>query len=167
MKFLWFLLVFFSFTAFAGEDVTVTWTPDATSTQDSYRLYYTDSTGTGRQVDIPAYDAADNPITQHVVPNVEFGPSQWAMDARCSFCTVKVSGLSETIDFVVESKTGPKPPTIDQIVTFVAPGSASKTKFKAKVAGTRYRGQCRTIKHSRKLLCLGNKVNKKGFSRRG
>jgi hypothetical protein len=158
MKYLLVALMLLSFGAFGGEKVTVTWTPDATSTQDSYRLYYTDSTGTGHQVDIPAYDASDNPITTHEIPDVEFGPSQWAMDARCSFCSVKVSSLSESVDFIVVSKSGPKPPLINEVVVFKAPGSASKTIFRAKVAGKKYRGRCRTTRHSKNLVCYGTTV---------
>lgn len=156
MKKLLFLLLLMTTTAFAGEDVTVSWTPPSdlsTLPYDGYFIYYTDSTGSGHKIAIDDKDA-----TEHIVPDVEFGPSQWLMTSRCNSCQVKESDHSNTVDFVVEFKGTPSPPTINQVVIHNAP-SAAVTRFRAKVAGIKYRGDCAVKRKGKKIKCSGLAVN--------
>lgn len=141
----------------AGEDVTVTWTPPSDISSlpyDGYFIYYTDSTGSGHKI------AIDDPAaTEHVVPDVEFGPSSWLMTSRCNQCTIKESEHSNTVDFVVEFKGTPSPPNIIEIVSYKSP-SADLVKFRAKVAGIKYRGECQQKrKHDKVLKCSGKRIN--------
>ena len=109
MKKLLLALVLISSTAMAGEDVTVTWTPPAdvdTFPYDGYRIYYTDSQGVGNIIDISGKD-----VTQHVVPNVEFGPSQWLMTSLCSVCEQTESAQSASVSFTVKFKGVPSAPS--------------------------------------------------------
>jgi len=103
------LLLVFSPSLFAGEAVTVTWTPPAdvdTFPYDGYRIYYTDSQGVGSIIDIDGKD-----VTQHVVPNVEFGPSQWLMTSRCSVCEQTESAQTAAVNFNVKFKGVPSAPS--------------------------------------------------------
>ena len=98
----------FSAQAFAGEDVTVTWvTPDLTELPyDHYTLFYTDSTGAQFQVQID-----DVTSTSHIVPDVEYGDSQWWMTSTCLVCAVTESESSAVIDFPVKEKGTPVAPS--------------------------------------------------------
>ena len=111
MKYFVFLLVLLCSTPlFAGEDVTVSWTPPddiATLPYSGYKLFWTDSTGTDSVMVIP------NPATQQVViPNVEFGSSAWRMRSLCSLCEQVESADSNTVEFTVKYKGVPSAPVI-------------------------------------------------------
>jgi len=102
-------LLLISSTAMAGEDVTVTWTPPAdvdTFPYDGYRIYYTDSQGVGNIIDI-----SGKTTTQHIVPDVEFGPSQWLMTSLCSVCEQTESAQSASVSFTVKFKGVPSAPS--------------------------------------------------------
>ena len=118
MRNLLFILLLVSSSAFAGEDVTVSWTPPsdlATLPYDGYNIQYTDSLGASFIVPV------NDPLaTEHVISNVEFGSSQWSMTSTCALCTISESLPSPTIDFVVKAKPEPKAPnTITITVTVV------------------------------------------------
>ena len=103
------LLLVFSPSLFAGEAVTVTWTPPPdvdTFPYDGYRIYYTDSAGAGFQIDI-----LDKTVTQHVIADVEFGPSQWLMTSRCSVCEQTESAQTAAVNFNVKFKGVPSAPS--------------------------------------------------------
>lgn len=136
MKKLLFLLLFFSGLVQAGEEVTVTWTPPDDISElpyDGYVIHYTDSADNAFMIPIPIIvtdpvtgDPVIDPvtgepelITKHVIPNVEFGASKWAMTSLCTLCTVPESVPSQTIDFTVKSKIPPKPPNIITITVTV------------------------------------------------
>ena len=101
--------------AMAGEDVTVTIGAPAVEVPpvpyDGYKIYYIDSTGDQFEV----FTDFDNPIV--IVPDVPFGPSQWWATSLCSNCQIKESENSQVVDFIVESKTIPKPPGITISIT--------------------------------------------------
>jgi hypothetical protein len=154
MKKLLLLLALLPSLAFAGEDVRVSWTPVAGSPVSGYFIYYTDSLGTGHKVSVDDADAV-----QHVVPNVEYGPSQWAVSARCSFCSLKESAVSDSTPLDVVSKDDPQAPALNEVVIVNSP-SASNIKFRAKVAGLKYRGDCKQKRRNDKLLvCRGDRIN--------
>ena len=154
-KLLLILIALFPLTLFAGEDVQVSWTPSLGSTHDAFFIYYTDSTGTGHKISVDDANAS-----VHVVPNVEFGPSTWAVSARCSFCSLKEGPISEQVAFIVESKGEPGQPTLDEVVTYEAPGGTASTPFRAKVADVVYLGECeQRRKNNKKLVCKGLRIN--------
>ncbi len=78
-----FLLMLISSSAFAGETVTVSWTPPTENTDgsaltdlDGYWIYYTDSNGKDWSVRI------DDPAqTKHKIGSVEFGMADFFMTA--------------------------------------------------------------------------------------
>ena len=110
MKKIFFLLLLLaSGAAMAGESVMVTWTPPAdvdTLPYSGYRIYYTDSLGQGFVVDITG-----KAETAHLVPNVEYGPSQWIMTSLCALCVQTESSQSAPVAFTVKHKGAPGAPS--------------------------------------------------------
>ena len=110
MKKIFFLLLLLaSGAAMAGESVAVSWTPPAdvdALPYSGYRIYYTNSDGLEFVIDI-----AGKSETFHVVPNVEFGPSQWTMTSLCSLCVQTESSQSAAVDFIVKHKGAPGAPS--------------------------------------------------------
>ena len=102
-------LLLFSSSLMAGEVVTVSWTPPSdfdSLPYSGYTIYYTDSTGADFTIPV------DVTAVQHVVPNVEFGDSQWYMTSTC-LCTTPESPPSSITPFVVKFKgSGMAPNTV-------------------------------------------------------
>ena len=104
------ILLFASGVAYAGEDVTVTWTAPAdvdALEYDGYWLYYTDSSG--EQFKLRIDGKASSSV---VVPDVPFGESQWWMTSTCAVCTTTESNSSQIVDFTVKSKGVPSAPSL-------------------------------------------------------
>ena len=98
-----------SATAFAGEDVIVSWTPPSdlqVLPYSGYKLYWTDSTGAPSVLTIP-----DVTKQQVVIPDVPFGDSEWYMTSLCADCSTTESLPSSTVAFNVKSKGVPSAPT--------------------------------------------------------
>ena len=156
-KFLLTCLALLPLMAAAGEPVTVRWTgPDnlLTAPYDGYYIYYTDSAGVGFQV------LVEGKLTvEHVIPDVEYGPSTWVMTSRCNACATKESPPSNELAHEVLYQGPTDPPIINEVVTFVAPAGAELTPFVADVAGTQYVGECDVKGSGKKLACTGLRIN--------
>jgi len=155
------LTILFITTAMAqaptGRDVNVRWTPPDNFDSvpyTGYRIYYTDSTGTGHAIDVP-----DPTATEYLVPNVPWGPSTWVMTSLCPSCEIQQeSDPSPQISKNIQSREIPLAPgSID--IDFTQPNASlepGKYPFQADVAGITYAGDCNLkVKKHFDLKCKG------------
>lgn len=106
-KFMYVLLLMFSSLSLAGEDVTVTWSIDEGAVPyDYYTIFWVDSNGTSGEDRV-------TDITQksRVIPNVEYGDSQWWMTSTCLVCVQQHSADSNIVNFSVKEKGTPVAPS--------------------------------------------------------
>ena len=96
-------------TAFAGEDVSVTWELDTADgvPYSGFKLFWTDSTGTAQERIIP-----DPAARATEVLDVPFGDSSWYMRSLCDDCVTKESAPSSTVTLRVEFKGVPSAPSL-------------------------------------------------------